>query len=190
MVTNPQSNKRYTYKDYSEWSDEERWELIEGIPHLMTTTPSPKHQEILGELFRLISNFLVGKTCKPYLAPFDVRLFPNKQLSDLDVVQPDLTVIGDPNKITSQGCEGVPDFIIEILSPSTAKKDKGLKKRLYERAGVQEYWIVDPIHHTIEVYVLHQNGKYQEAEVYGKEDRIQVATIPDLTIDLETVFID
>jgi len=188
MVTNPQSNKRYTYKDYIEWSDDERWELIDGIPYLMTPAPSPKHQEILGELFRLISNFLVGKTCKPYLAPFDVRLFPNEHRTDRDLVQPDLTVICDPNKITSYGCEGAPDFIIEILSPSTAKKDKGVKKRLYERAGVKEYWIVDPLHHTIEVYLLNQEGKYNEAEIYGIEDRIQLASIPDLAIDLETVF--
>ncbi len=188
MISNPQPNKRYTYKDYLEWSDEERWELIDGIPYNMIPAPSPKHQEILGELYRLISNYLVGQACRPYLASFDVRLFPNEKQADNNVVQPDLSIICDLNKITTQGCEGVPDFIIEILSPSTAKKDKGEKKRLYERAGVKEYWIVDPFNHTIEVYTLSDERKYGEVELYGKEDTIKVVTFQDLVIALEAIF--
>jgi Uma2 family endonuclease len=189
MVLNPQPNERYTYKDYLEWPDEERWELINGIPYNMTPAPSPKHQEILGELYRQISNHLFGKTCRPYIAPFDVRLFPNEKQNDHSVVQPDLTVVCDLSKITSVGCEGVPDFIIEILSPSTAKKDRSEKKRLYERAGVMEYWIVDPFNHTIEVFILSDEGKYGEAALYGKEDEIRARTFKDLVITLDTLFV-
>lgn len=188
MVLNPQPNERYTYKDYLEWSEDERWELIDGIPYNMTPAPSPKHQEILGELYRQISNYLVGKTCRPYLAPFDVRLFPNEKQNDNNIVQPDLTIICDLSKIMKNGCEGVPDLVIEILSPSTAKKDRSEKKRLYQRAGVREYWIVDPLHHTIEVFTLSDQGKYGEAELYGKEDEIKVGMFDELTISSQTIF--
>lgn len=117
MVLNPKPNERYTYKDYLEWSDEERWELIDGVPYNMTP------------------------------APFDVRLFPNEKKNDNNVVQPDRTVICDEKKMTINGCEGVPDLVIEVLSPSTAKKDRREKKRIYERVRVKEYWIVAPFLH-------------------------------------------
>lgn len=188
MVYQPQPDKRYTYRDYLEWSDDERWELIDGIAYHMTPAPSPKHQEVLGELYRIIANYLVGKSCRPYLAPFDVRLFPNQKETDENVVQPDLTVVCDKTLITPQGYEGVPEFIIEVLSPSTAKKDKSEKKRLYQRARVNEYWIVDPIHQTIEVYTLTHEGRYGEAQLYGKEDTIQVYTFQELILNLEEVF--
>lgn len=189
MVLYPQSDRTYTYKDYLGWPDEERWEIIDGIPFNLTPVPSPRHQEILGELFRQISNHLVGRACRVYVAPFDVRLFPSEKQDDNTVVQPDLTVIGEPKIITNLSCEGVPDLIVEVLSPSTAKKDKGVKKRLYERAGVKEYWIVDPFNHTIEVYsCLTDGGKFGEPTLYGPEDELKVEMLEGLVMDLCAIF--
>lgn len=189
MVMHPKPNERYTYRDYLDWPDEERWELIDGTPYNMTPSPSTDHQRILGGLYRKISNFLDGRSFEAFLAPFDVRLFPDKKKRDDNIVQPDLTVVCDPSKITSKGCEGAPDLVIEILSPSTAKKDKGQKKRLYERAKVKEYWIVDPLNFTIEIFNLSEQGKYGEADLYGKEDEVGSILFDNLLIDLKSIFI-
>lgn len=189
MVLNPQPNERYTYKDYLEWTDEERWELIDGVPYNMTPAPSPEHQRITRELLTEFNNYLRGKPCEVFPAPFDVRLFPNEKKNDNNVVQPDLTVICNENKITKHGCDGVPDLLIEILSPSTAKKDRSEKKKLYERSGVKEYWIVDPFNYTIEVFTLSDKGKYEEAELYGKEDEIKVGIFDQLIIPLHSLFL-
>lgn len=117
--------KRYTYGDYLTWPDEERWELIEGVPYDMTPAPSTNHQRILGELFRQISTFLLDRDCEVFIAPFDVRLPEGDEADEqiITVVQPDIAVICDPAKIDRRGCRKAPDFIIEILSPSTAAKD-------------------------------------------------------------------
>ena len=190
MVSIPEPNRRYTYADYLAWDDKERWELIDGIPYNMTPAPSPDHQRILLRLSRKIADYLDGGTCEAFISPFDVRLFPHEKKIDDNVVQPDLTVICDPSKTTEKGCEGVPDLIIEILSPSTAKKDRGKKRKLYERAGVKEYWIVDPFNQTVEVFTLSDQGKYREADLYGKEDEIKVGLFEVLTIDLNTIFLN
>lgn len=188
MVVNPQPDRNYTYKDYLGWPDEERWEIIDGNPFNMTPAPSRKHQEILGELYRQFANGLIGKSCRAYMAPFDVRLFPSEQLDDNNVVQPDITVICDPGKLKDAGCEGAPDLIVEVLSPSTAKKDKGIKKRLYERAGVKAYWIVDPFNHTIEVFGLNDDGTYGEAALYGRDDELEVESLDSMGMDLRMIF--
>jgi Uma2 family endonuclease len=188
VVWTPEPNQKYTYADYLTWSDDERWELIDGVAYHMTPAPSPEHQDISRELLTEFNNYLRGKTCKVYPAPFDVRLFPNEKKDDNDVVQPDLTIVCNPDFITKLGCEGVPELVIEILSPSTAKKDKGEKKRLYQRAGVKEYWIVDPLYKTVEVFVLDENGRYGEAELYGSEDEIEVRRFEGLTIHLKDIF--
>jgi Uma2 family endonuclease len=189
LVSIPEPNRRYTYADYLTWDDQERWELIDGIPYNMTPAPSPDHQRILLRLSRKIADYLEGGACEAFIASFDVRLFPHEKKNDDHVVQPDLTVICDPSKITEKGCEGVPDLIIEVLSPSTAKKDRGQKKRLYERAGVKEYWIVDPSNQTVEVFMLSDQGMYKEAGLYGKEDEIKVGLFEVLSIDLNTIFL-
>ena len=188
MVSVPEPNRRYTYADYLTWDDIERWELIDGIPYNMTPAPSPDHQRILLGLSRKIADYLDGGKCEAFIAPFDVRLFPHENKNDDNVVQPDLTIICDPSKITEKGYEGVPNLIIEILSPSTAKKDRGQKKRLYERAGVKEYWIVDPSNQTVEVFTQSDQGKYKEADLYGKEDEIKDGLVIGLTMDLNTIF--
>jgi segregation and condensation protein B len=131
----------YTYADYLTWDDKVRYELIDGMPYMMAS-PSQKHQEISGELFRQLGNFLLGKPCKPFHAPFDVRLNANK--SDDTVVQPDLLVVCDHSKLDGKSVNGAPDFIIEILSPSTMSYDLIIKLNKYMRSGVREYWVVDP----------------------------------------------
>ncbi|MEA4902178.1 Uma2 family endonuclease [Desulfitobacterium sp.] len=182
-------NARFTYKDYRTWSDNERWELIDGVPYNMTPAPSTKHQEILGELYQLFAAYLKGKPCKAYLSPFDVRLpSANEQDEDISsVVQPDLTVVCDPSKIDEHGCKGTPDLIIEILSPATMKKDLGDKLRLYERAGVPEYWVVHPYDQTALIFNLNQ-GIYGTPTFYKVPDEVRVIVFPDLVIPLPEVF--
>ena len=133
---------RYTYADYMAWEDGERWEIIEGVPYLMSPAPTWVHQGISGELFLQIATFLKGKPCKVYAAPFDVRLFPADDDSDDTVVQPDIVVVCDRSKLDRSGCRGAPDMLVEILSPSTARHDQLVKLQLYKKAGVREYWIV------------------------------------------------
>ncbi|MDI3327863.1 MAG: Uma2 family endonuclease [Alicyclobacillaceae bacterium] len=179
---------RYSYRDYLTWDDGQRWELIEGVPYNMTQAPSPRHQEILGNIFGLFFNYLDRKDCKAYLAPFDVRLSESDREQDiLNVVQPDLSIVCDPGKIDHRGCKGAPDLVVEILSPETAKRDKGQKFYLYQAYGVREYWIVDSHHEIIEVYVW-KDGRFQDRQVYEKGDRLPVGIFEDFALDVAAVF--
>lgn len=183
-------NENFTYRDYLTWSEDERWELINGVPYNMTPAPSTKHQEVLGELHLLFADFLRGKSCKVFLPPFDVRLpkVINQKDEDITtVVQPDLTVICDSTKIDERGCKGTPDLIIEILSPATTKKDMGVKLRLYEQCGVSEYWVVHPMDQTVLVFQLRE-GVYGTPTIYKTPDEVAVGLLADLIIPLEEVF--
>jgi Uma2 family endonuclease len=183
---------KYTYKDYLKWSDEERWEIIDGVPYSMSPAPARKHQEISGELFAVIHNYLKGKTCRVYSAPFDVRLLINEETDEntTNVVQPDISVICDPSKLDDKGCKGSPDLIIEIASPSTLKKDLKDKFYLYEKALVKEYWIVYPEEKIVVTYMLNENDRYGRIEAYTDEDTIKVGIFEDLDIKLNEVFVD
>ncbi|HZK54258.1 MAG TPA: Uma2 family endonuclease [Desulfosporosinus sp.] len=179
----------YTYADYLQWDNGKRRELIEGVIVDMTLAPCRLHQEILMELGRQFSNYLLGKTCKVYVAPFDVRL-PREDESTEEtktVVQPDLVVVCDPEKLDQRGCEGAPDLVVEILSPSTAKHDLIVKLQLYERAGVKEYWVVQPTDQTLMVFRL-CNGEYGKPKVYAFPDHVPVDVLSEFTLDLSTVF--
>ena len=182
----------YTYSDYSSWPDEERWEVIEGVPYNMSPGPFEEHQRVSGALFAKIWIYLEGKTCRVYEAPFDVILPEKKEKAKnaTNVVQPDIFIVCDRKKITRKGCVGGPDFVIEILSKSTASKDAKEKKKLYERFGVKEYWIVDPIHEIIWVYKLEKNNKYGPSEVYTKKDKLKIGILDDLIIDLKEIFVE
>jgi len=183
--------ERYSYADYLTWSDEERWELIDGIPYDMSPAPGVVHQRLSGELFRQLANFLKGKPCQVFSAPFDVRLSDKTQTSDnyIDtVVQPDLLVVCDKTKLDGKGCNGAPDLIIEILSPSTAAKDFKLKFELYERYGVKEYWMVHPAEQTLLVYKQDDKGKYGVEDRYAGDDKVPVPMLGELIIDLGEVF--
>lgn len=181
---------RYTYADYLRWPDDERWELIHGVAYNMTPAPSRLHQEVSRELLRQFANHLLGKRCQVYDAPFDVRL-PVSGESDLtasNVVQPDLVVICDPAKLDEHGCKSAPDLVVEILSPATAAKDLKDKFVLYERVGVEEYWIVHPVEKAVSVYRRGPDGLYGRPSVYTAGDRVPVAFLPELEIDLAMVF--
>lgn len=180
----------YTYADYLSWPEGERWELIDGAPYMMAP-PSRIHQEISGELFRQISNYLIDKPCKVYAAPFGVRLPKGDEKSDFEidtVVEPDILVVCDSSKLDEQGCKGAPDLIIEITSPSSVKNDLLKKFNRYEKAGVKEYWIVEPNGKIVTVFTLGENGRYGRPEVYAEDDEIQVNILKDLKINSKRVF--
>jgi Uma2 family endonuclease len=184
-----QSNIKYTYLDYLQWDDDQRWEIIDGVPHNMAPAPSSKHQEILGNIFALFHQYLRDKGCKAYVAPFEVRLSETgKDHQTYNVVQPDLSIICDRQKIDERGCKGAPDLIVEVLSPGVAaKRDKIVKFELYQKFGVKEYWIVDPYNENVEVFVLEED-RYGNRQVYAKGDVFTVSLFRDLLVDLEQVF--
>ena len=175
----------YTYADYLEWDEDFRAELYDGKA-VMMAPPTCKHQMVSGELFFQIRNYLEGKMAKVFAAPFGVRPFPKNEYRDDIVFQPDIVVICDPDKLDERGCNGAPDLVIEIISPSTARYDYIYKFRKYQQAGVREYWIVDPEKKSAQVYVL-ENDRYV-AYVYDENDRIPVSVLKDCEIDLQAVF--
>jgi Uma2 family endonuclease len=133
---------RYTYADYAKWDEDFRCELIGGIVYMMAS-PSEWHQDVVGDVFSQLKASLKGKKCKPMIAPFDVRLFPRKDGSDDNVVQPDVIVVCDENKLSDgKACIGAPDVVFEVLSDSTKIMDLRVKRELYKSAGVKEYWVV------------------------------------------------
>jgi len=171
----------FTYKNYVNWPEGERWEIIEGDAYAMTPAPSIRHQEISGYLFSLLANYFKDRRCRPFYAPTDV-IFDER-----NIVQPDLLVVCDQHKITDQNIQGAPDLIVEILSPSTALKDKREKKALYERFGVREYLIVYPAEELVERFVL-EDARYASSEVFGPEETLPLAIFPELKIDLWELF--
>jgi len=178
----PAYEARFTYADYVQWDDDVRRELIDGVPYLMAA-PSWRHQEILTSLSAQFYNFLKGKTCKVFL-PIDVRL--NADTLDDIVVQPDLIIICDQSILTDINCKGVPDMVVEILSPSTASYDKSLKYNTYLKAGIREYWIIDPKEKTLAVHIL-KDGNYI-THAYTKEENVPVHVLDGCIINLPEVF--
>lgn len=177
------TEKHYTYADYLQWPDETRYELIDGEAFLMSPAPLVEHQEIAGEVFRQLANQLDGKPCRPYIAPVDVRL-PRADEADAaidTVVQPDVLVVCDPGKVDRRGVRGAPDWLLEVLSPSTAAHDQIAKRRTYERAGVREYWLVHPGDRTLTVYVL-DNGQYGRPDIYELKDETPIGVLPGVSI--------
>jgi len=177
----PQQNERYTYADYCTWDDGKRWELIDGVPYAMSSAPGWEHQGLITKLLTQFEIFLKGKV---FPAPFDVRL--NADAGDDSVIQPDIVVICDRTKLSGTGCKGAPDLVVEILSPSTARRDKWLKYNSYRGAGVREYWIVDPDTKTVSVNLL-SDGEYI-ARAYGDTDTAPVGVLPGCEIILQEVF--
>lgn len=182
--------KYYTYADLLSWGEDERAEIIYGNLYMMAP-PTRIHQEVLSELHRQIANFLSDKPCKIYPAPFGVRLFEQDDDTPENVntvVEPDITVVCDRNKLDDRGCKGAPDMIIEILSPSTARHDRFVKLNLYQRAKVREYWIVDPLNNTVDVCLPDENGRLVVSAIYTRNDTAKVTILPGCTIDLSKVF--
>lgn len=187
-----QYKRRYTYGDYIKWTDEHRWEIIEGKVYNMTPAPSRLHQKVLGNLFTIFSNYLKDKECDVYIAPFDVR-FPefNEQKDEEieNVVQPDLVVVCDLTNLDDSGCRGAPDLVVEVLSPATAQKDLKEKLSLYENKGVKEYWLVHPEDKTVMIFKLNEE-EYKKPETYGKSDEIEVNLLGELVVNLNEVFVE
>jgi len=134
-------------------------------------------------------NYLLGKECEVYPAPFDVRLPVGNEIDEnaTTTVQPDISIICDKSRLKGTGYFGVPTLVVEILSPATAAYDKKIKRKRYEKAGVKELWIIDPFNKTVDVFKL-EEGKYTQLESYSSEDKITVNIFPDLEIDLNPVF--
>jgi Uma2 family endonuclease len=186
----PQDEGNYSYNDYLTWPEAERWEIIDGTAY-MNAAPSPIHQEISGGLFAQFHNYLAGKPCKVYAAPFCVKLMNDDEKNPEDikkVVEPDITIVCDKSKIDGKGCNGAPDMILEILSPSSIKMDRFIKFNKYEQAGVREYWLVEPEGKLVSVFVLQDDQRYGRPEIYTEDDEIKVSIFPDLSVDLKPVF--
>lgn len=179
------ADKYYTYADYAKWDDDTRYELIDGVAYAMAE-PSVSHEAISGELFSQLYNFLKGKPCRVFGASLEVLLNAAGDEDDT-VVQPDIKVVCDMSKLDDdKRCNGAPDMVIEILSPSTAKRDKVLKFNKYFQAGVREYWIVDPESRTVSVHVL-EGGKYT-ISAYDETDIVPVHMLEGCAIYLPDVF--
>ena len=176
------TEEKFTYADYAYWSDDERWELIDGQAYNMTPAPTTRHQNIVYNVSFILKSKLLNKFCRPFVAPTDVVL------SEYDVVQPDVFVVCDEKKITEANIQGAPDLIVEVLSPATALKDKRKKKNLYETYGVKEYILVDPEAQYVERFLLKESGFYGKGEIFGTKDTMQSVALEDIQIPLWEVF--
>jgi len=183
-----EKDKHYTYKDYLTWPDDVRCEIIDGEVFMMTPAPLLTHQDVVGEIFFQAKQALRGKTCRALVAPLDVRLPRHGEADEATdvVVQPDVLVVCDPNKLDRRGVRGAPDWVVEVLSPASASRDQIEKRRIYERHGVLEYWLVHPTDRILTVYRL-QNGEYGKPDIFKLEGRTPVAVIPGLDIDWEAM---
>ena len=175
----------YTYADYCTWPDGERWEIINGVAYAMAG-PSQDHQSLLLRIARQFGDYLDGKPCKVFVAPFDVRL--NAEGADDSVVQPDILVVCDEQKLDGgKGVVGAPDLVVEVLSPATAIHDRNRKYRLYQESGVREYWIADPDEKLLMVNVL-RDGKYVGRLYFNDDVAVPVEVLDGCFINLAKAF--
>jgi len=184
-------SKTYTYADYLKWTFDERLELIKGKIFKMSPAPGSLHQRISQRITFKLSLYLVGKPCEIFAAPFDVRL-PRKSKNDKDiltVVQPDICVICDVNKVDEKGCLGAPDLVVEILSPGNNKKELKNKYEVYEEAGVLEYWIIHPTEKTFFKYIL-TDGYFQSSRMLTIGDEVTTGVLPGFVLSLDDLFED
>ena len=184
----------YSYADYLLWHFEERLELIRGKVFRMSPATNVKHQRVASKLHLSLAKYFEGNHCQVFFAPFDVRLFDSQKSKKANkdvftVVQPDLCVICDAEKLDEQGCVGAPDLIIEILSKGNSKKEMQTKYELYEQAGVKEYWVVVPYEEFVHQFVLNEGGKYYLKSIFV-DGAMPCHLFPELQVDLEQVFAD
>jgi len=171
----------YDWDDYRSWNDDQRWEVIGGEAYTMTPAPTSRHQQIVTELSRQIGNVLDGKPCRAFVSPIDVKL------SRDDLLQPDIIVVCDDQKIRRTHIEGAPDMVVEVLSPSTALHDRVHKMGVFARYGVKEVWLVTPYPWLVEVFVL-EGESYRLGGYYSKDDTVTSRALPSVTINLSPVF--
>jgi len=181
----------YSYAHYLNWLFDDRVELIKGKVFKMSG-PARLHQQISIHISSMLFNFLLGKPCKVYNAPFDVRFYKESK-ADKDiytVLQPDICVICDLTKLDDKGCIGAPDIVIEILSPGNNKMELLHKYGIYEEFGVKEYWVVGPVEKTLLKYTLDAKGKYQPSKLFTLSERVHSEVLPGFELDLDAVFED
>ncbi|MCT8845780.1 Uma2 family endonuclease [Glaesserella parasuis] len=179
-------NGSYSYGDYLKWKFQERVEIIKGKIMAMSPAPNRLHQRISMKLTKAFLDVFDGHQCELYVAPFDVR-FPDSNGKIKTVVQPDLCVICDPNKLDEKGCIGAPDLIVEILSPGNSKREMKDKYELYQEQGVSEYWIVRPEEQHIQIYVL-ENGRYMGVQPVVEGDVVTSIKFPALSFDTSGLY--
>ncbi len=175
--------RRYTYQDYLAWPDEERWEIIGGEAYNMSPAPGTRHQRVVNRINIFLSTHKrLPERCSVFIAPTDVVL------SEDDVVQPDVLVVCDEKKITEKNIQGVPDLVVEVLSPNTAIKDKREKRLLYEKAGIREYIIIDPTEQYVERYLPDEKGSYGLPDIFGPKEVMKLKAFEEIEIPLWEVF--
>lgn len=177
------NGRQYTYRDYRQWPEDVRYELIDGEAVMMGPAPALDHQDIVGEIFRQLGNELEGQGCRAFIAPVDVRL-PHADETDDDidtVVQPDVLIVCDPAKLDRRGVRGAPEWIAEVLSPSTAVHDQIVKRRIYEQSGVNEFWLVHPVERMVTIYRL-MDGRYGKPDIFELKGVTPLQTLPGLLI--------
>jgi len=186
-------NKRYTYADYLTWLDDKTRELIHGFIKMMSPAPRLEHAAVSANITWHLQTIIRKNKgrCRVFYAPFDVRFPKHGEATDdkIDtVVQPDICVVCDLSKLDERGCCGAPDMIVEILSPSTTKKDVSDKFALYEETGVKEYWIVHPKDKAVTAFLLQENGKYNAGITYEWEEKVPIHIFNNHLIDLNDIF--
>ena len=184
--------ERYTYGDYKLWDDDLRWELIDGEAFCLSPGPGATHQSLLVNLIAELRIYFKDKECRVFAAPFDVMLPKGDEPEDeIDtVVQPDIMILCDKSKLRHNGIKGAPDVVFEILSPTTARRDLEDKFRLYERAGVKEYMIVDPQNCVIYAHRTDAQGRFSWRKAYVADDVLKFGIFSDLKIPLDSVWED
>ena len=172
----------HNYADYLQWIDN-NYELIDGEAYFMAPAPNIEHQDVAGEIFRQIANALVGKKCRVFMAPVDVRLPKNNEADEqIDtVVQPDVLVVCDNNKLDRRGVRGAPDWVLEVLSPATASHDQIKKRDLYERHGVREYWLVHPTDRVLTIYRL-QGKEFAKSKIVELSGETAISVLDNVVI--------
>lgn len=181
-------SKHYTYKDRRRAKDR-RYELIDGVFYFLPSPPLLIHQEVVGEIYRQLATALERRPCRPLLSPIDLLLPKGEEPDDeVDtVVQPDLMVVCHPEKLTLRGVRGAPEFIVEVVSPSSALHDHQRKRDVYERAGVKEYWIVDPLERLVYVYRLEGEGAYGKPAIHPMKGELQVDSLVKVGVGWDPV---
>jgi len=190
LVEEPDPSLTYSYADYMQWKFKERLELFRGKIYKMGA-PNTLHQVVGGKLYNEFYNYLKGKFCRVFIAPFDIRLPIKNKKKDNEittVVQPDVCIVCDPSKVDERGVCGAPDLVIEILSPGNSKKEVRDKYELYEEAGVKEYWVVNPTEQNLVVFNLTAEGKYGNARMYTNGDKLEAKVLPGYVIDVTEIF--
>ena len=188
MTVLQRDTRYHTYADYLTWSRDYGDELINGTAYVREPSPSFSHQGIVLELGRQIANALEGKPFRACIAPLDVRLPKSTEEDDQvdTVVQPDVFIVCDLQKVDARGVRGAPDWLAEVLSPGTARHDRHRKLPVYERAGVREVWLIDPINRRLTLYRL-EGERYGRATLLELKGKTPLTAVPGVTIDWDTV---